>query len=97
LEHGAWQGFSSSLDTVEAFTPQTIKHQMQLADQAMGKVLETLTLETPLKDGKPSYSVVQRMIEHEMHHQGQLINFIFCHRLPIPKSWNEKWALAYDD
>jgi hypothetical protein len=54
-------------------------------------------LQATLKNGQPGYEVVQRMIEHEMHHHGQLINFMFCHHLPIPPSWNEEWALAYDD
>lgn len=27
----------------------------------------------------------------------ELINFLFCHRLPIPPSWADEWALRYDD
>jgi len=97
LEHGEWQGFSCSLDQLKPVTPAIIKSQMQLADARMADLLKTVDLETQRKNGKYAYAVVQRMIEHEMHHQGQLINFLFCHHLSIPQSWHEKWALAYED
>jgi hypothetical protein len=97
LEYGEWQGFSCSLDKLKPVTPAIIKKQMQLADARMADLLKTVDLVMQLKNGKHAYEVVQRMIEHEMHHQGQLINFLFCHHLPIPPSWHAKWALAYDD
>jgi uncharacterized damage-inducible protein DinB len=97
LEQGQWQGFASSLDQLETVTPQTIKAQMMKSDAAMAELVSSLDLQATLKNGQPGYEVVQRMIEHEMHHHGQLINFMFCHHLPIPPSWNEEWALAYDD
>jgi hypothetical protein len=43
------------------------------------------------------YEIVLQMIKHEMHHHGQLINFMFCFHLPIPDSWQEEWALAYGE
>ena len=97
LEHGRWQGFSSSLNQFEQVTPATIKEQMMQADRKMTELLKTRDIQTKLKDGQYGYELVQLMIEHEMHHQGQLINFMFCHHLRIPQSWQEKWALGYDD
>jgi hypothetical protein len=97
LEHGEWKGFSSSLDQVAQVTPAIIKQQMMQADAIMQGLLARINLEQRLKNGQPGYEVVMQMIKHEMHHHGQLINFLFCHHLPIPPSWHDEWALAYDD
>ena len=97
LEYGTWQGFSSSLGEFDTVTPAIIKQQMMKADAAMERLLNRMDLQTPLKNGQPAYEVVMQMIKHEMHHHGQLINFMFCHHLPIPDSWNDEWALAYGD
>lgn len=97
LEHGAWQGFASSLDQLAEVTPATIKQQMQQTDARLTQLLQTLDLNAPLANGQPGYGVVFQMIKHEMHHHGQLINFLFCHRLPIPPSWQDEWALRYED
>ena len=34
------------------------------------------------------------LTEHEAHHHGQLINFLYAHDLPIPPGWAEQWALT---
>jgi hypothetical protein len=96
LEHGEWQGFSSSLSTANDPSPNDIKAIMQKTDARLITVLGDVDLYAQLKSGEPGYELVQRMIEHEMHHQGQLINLMFCHHLPIPTSWADKWALAYE-
>jgi hypothetical protein len=95
VKHGEWQGFSSSLDQFDHVTPATIKEQMKKADQEMADLLGSTDLNAQLKDGQVGYEVVQRIIEHEMHHHGQLINLMFCHHLPIPPSWQDEWALDY--
>jgi hypothetical protein len=97
LEHGAWQGFASSLDQFEQVTPAIIKQQMQRADERMGRLLEQADLHAPQQNGEPGHAVVFRMIKHEMHHHGQLINLLFCHRMPIPRSWQLAWALSYEE
>lgn len=96
LETGAWQGFASSLDELDEITPAAIAGQMQAADKRMAELLAGMALDEPLQNGQPAYEVVIQMIKHEMHHHGQLINFLYCHRLPIPASWQDEWALAYD-
>ncbi|MEZ4737049.1 MAG: hypothetical protein R3E79_58975 [Caldilineaceae bacterium] len=97
LEYGSWQGFASSLDQLAEVTPATIKQQMQQADAKLAQLLQTLEINASLSSGQPGYSVVFQMIKHEMHHHGQFINFLFCHQLPIPPSWQEEWALSYED
>ena len=97
LEHGVWQGFASSLDQFEEVTPAIIKQQMQQADAAMVKVLHQVDLNQRQSNGEPNHTIVFQMIKHEMHHHGQLINFLFCHHLPIPPSWQDEWALSYDE
>jgi hypothetical protein len=97
LEFGDWQGFSSSMDQLEHPTPAAIKANMQQSDRKMAELLRAKDLEAKLDSGKYGYELVQLMIEHEMHHQGQLINLMYCHHLPIPKSWRDKWALSYEE
>jgi hypothetical protein len=97
LAAGEWQGFTCSLNALTEITGPVMKAHMQRADEGMGQLLQTLNLTERLKNGKYGYQVVQRMVEHEMHHHGQLINLMFCHRLPIPASWQTKWALAYEE
>ena len=94
---GAWQGFSCSLDALNDYTIEAIEREMRKGDQTMAEVLDETDLAASLGNGKRGYEVVQRMVEHEMHHQGQLINFMFYGHLPIPDSWHEKWALARDE
>jgi len=96
LESGAWQGFACSLDEMGEVTPAVIARQMRAADARMAELLTGVALEQPLADGQPVYAVVMQMIKHEMHHHGQLINFLYCHRLPIPASWRDEWHLSYD-
>lgn len=97
LEHGRWQGFASTLEGLVPLTPALIQKYMLLDDADFIDLVGRKDLTEKIADGSYGYEVVQRMVEHEMHHQGQLINFLFCHSFPIPPSWHEKWALAYDE
>jgi len=87
LEQGSWQGFSSTLDEFATVTPTIIKEQMQRADARLTDLCQRIDLESTLDDGEPRYTVLFDLIKHEMHHHGQLINFLFCHQLPIPPLW----------
>jgi len=93
IEAGRWKGFSSSLDEFEVVTPAIIQQQMQKADAHMAALLKDLPLEEQRRDGHYGYEIVFQMIKHEMHHHGQLINFLYYLHLPIPPSWHEEWAL----
>jgi uncharacterized damage-inducible protein DinB len=96
LEHGAWQGFSSSLDTFDHVTPAIIVQQMRAADDAMASLVRERDLTAPLANGQRGYDVIFQLIKHEIQHHGQLINLLYCHHLPIPESWVGAWALSYD-
>ena len=80
-----WNGYSSSLDKLGKTDLATIKTHLQAADKQMLAAMK-----------KADFSLTNYLIlvEHEAHHQGQLINFIYAHNLAIPKSWQEKWALT---
>jgi hypothetical protein len=82
---GKWKGYSSSLDKLGQTDIATIKTHLRAADKQML---------VAMKQTDFSLTNYMILIEHEAHHQGQLINFIYAHDLPIPKSWQEKWALS---
>jgi hypothetical protein len=70
---------------------------MQKADGTLIELLTSMSLEQRLQNGQYAYEVMFQLIKHESHHHGQLINFMFCYRLPIPQSWYEEWHLSYDE
>ena len=94
LEHGAWQGFARSLNEFEEVTVEIIKTQMQKSDVRMNDVLQGLNLDSKMENGDLAHLTVLQMIKHENHHHGQLINYMYCHHLPIPDSWADEWALS---
>lgn len=96
LQHGSWQGFSSSLGQFKEYTSPIVIGQMQQADDALAHCLSTMSSEQRLQNGEYAHEVVFQIIKHESHHHGQLINFMFCLQLPIPTSWRDEWALSYD-
>jgi hypothetical protein len=97
LQHGFWQGFSSSLGQFKEYTSAIVTDQMQEADAVLAHYLSTMSGEQRLQNGQYAYEVVFQIIKHESHHHGQLINFMFCLQLPIPISWRDEWALSYDE
>jgi len=97
LQHGSWQGFSSSLGQFKEYTSPIVIGQMQQADEVLVELLSTMSANYRLQNGQYAHEVVFQIIKHESHHQGQLINFMFCFRLPIPTSWRDEWALSYDE
>jgi hypothetical protein len=97
LQTGSWQGFSCSLDALDDYTLATIQGQMRKSDLIMSEVLEVLDLEARLASGKLAYEVVQRMVEHEVLHHGQLIKYMYYGRLSIPESWHLKWDLSREE
>jgi hypothetical protein len=97
LQAGSWQGFSCSLDVTEDYTLEAIARQMRACDQAMAALLGEIDLNAPLANGKRGYQVAQRLVEHEVMHQGQMIYHMYYGHLPIPESWHEKWDLTRDE
>jgi hypothetical protein len=97
IAHGGWQGFSCSLDDLAAVTPAIIAAHMRRADEALAAAVQAAPPAPTAGGGRRVDQTVQRLIEHETLHHGQLINFLFCHHLPIPRSWRDEWALMDED
>lgn len=94
ITQGVWEGFSCSLTKEKTINRTIIKKHMQSADNLLYKALERTDLLKKFPDGSTPLLNYMILVEHESHHQGQLINFIYACDLPIPKSWSEKWALT---
>lgn len=92
IKTGVWTNWICSL--IDRNTPKLadIKSSMKAADTALTKLLNSTDLLKPIGNGTP-LSRYLILVEHESHHQGQLINFIYAHHLPIPQSWADKWDL----
>ena len=93
IAKGVWKGFSSSLDGEKKVTRTIIKKHMRVADRDLFKALESVDLLKKFKNGTTPLMNYMVLVEHESHHQGQIINFIYSLDLPIPKSWEHKWDL----
>ena len=92
---GSWQGWDSSLSyDPDEVTLGDIRQQLEASDQTLFAALLQHDLLTPYADGSIPLRHYFRLVEHESHHHGQLINFIFAHNLPIPQSWADEWALS---
>jgi len=97
IESGEWGGFSCSVNSLDdSRVIENFRGQMKAADQLLLRTLEEVRLSKEFDDGSTPLSQYMTLVEHESHHQGQLINFIYAHDLAIPKSWEEKWALRRD-
>jgi uncharacterized damage-inducible protein DinB len=96
LETGHMKGWACSLDQIDPqlVNIERIKQQMQAADEELLSTIDRVELLSPLPDGHSPLEVCLNLVEHESHHQGQLINFIYAHQLPIPDSWADQWALS---
>ena len=80
----------------ENITVEDLRLAMRQSDD---KVLTSLDNIDLLKVGDTSMTplwIYLYLTEHEAHHHGQIINFLYAHGLPIPASWAEQWALSRD-
>jgi hypothetical protein len=99
LTRGVFEEFACSLDSLDDQPPSIaiIKARMAAADQRLIEALETGDLLRRFDNGTTPLSHYLRLVEHEAHHHGQLINLIYAHRLPIPQSWADQWALTREE
>ena len=94
---GSWQGWSSSLSSgPHQVALAEIREHLQRSDATLIEALGQHDLMKPFADGTSPLRIYFRLVEHEAHHHGQLINFIFALNLPIPQSWADEWALSRD-
>ena len=78
----------------ENLTVEKLRQAMKQSDE---KILASLDNIDMLKAGDTSMTplwIYLYLTEHEAHHHGQIINFLYAHHLPIPDSWAEQWALS---
>ncbi|MEZ4712062.1 MAG: hypothetical protein R3A44_33050 [Caldilineaceae bacterium] len=100
LSSGVMETWDCSLTPASEGQPLAlaeVKAHFAAADRALFAQLAQLDLLHPVGDGHPPLHQYMVLVEHEAHHQGQLINFIFALDLPIPPSWADKWALHRDE
>ena len=98
LRGGALERWACSLSgrPPAELTPSLFRERFQAADLAYLAALAEADPLRPYANGLTPLSVHQRLVEHEAHHHGQLINFIYALDLAIPGSWARQWALARD-
>jgi uncharacterized damage-inducible protein DinB len=96
LQNGALEQWSCSLSGTPPadYTPDLFRQRFQAADERYLSALAVTSLLEPYANGLTPLSVHQMLVEHEAHHHGQLINFIYALDLPIPDSWAQQWALS---
>lgn len=93
---GSWQGWRCSIREPGDAPLQELRDHLQQSDTLLLEALGQHDLMQPLDDGTIPLRHYFRLVEHESHHHGQLINFIFALNLPIPQSWADEWALSRD-
>ena len=87
LEHGAWQGFSCSLDSNATGDKQQVERALAKSLREFGDLIAGLEW-TEDRD-----RLLLALLEHEAQHQGQLIRYVYGLDLEFPQSWVTRWAL----
>lgn len=72
----------------------TIRAYLQRSDEFLLTTLEEAALLMEQEDHTSPLQKYWTLVEHELHHHGQLINFIYALDLPIPQSWANRWNLT---
>jgi uncharacterized damage-inducible protein DinB len=94
LKAGQWEEWHCSLPTNATGIPVvTIRKHLEESDKHLLAILAGSKLLEPQEDKTSPLEKYLTLVEHESHHHGQLINFIYALHLPIPKSWADQWAL----
>ena len=97
FETGEWAGFACTLtSSAEHKQPAVVAGMLREADEALLPILESSDLTASFENGTTRLDHYLTLVEHEAHHQGQLINFIYAHDIEIPQSWFDKWHLTRD-
>ena len=94
IKEGKWGEWSCSLKQDAAdIQIATIRSSFSKSDKNLMQSLKESKLLERQEDGTSPLQKYLTLVEHESHHHGQIINFIYALNLPIPKSWAETWAL----
>lgn len=100
LLEGRMRGWGCSLEPApagEVLPVERVRQKMEAADTALREVFEQVEWLRVFEDGATPLAGYYRLVEHEAHHHGQLINLIYANNLPIPESWADSWALTRDE
>lgn len=97
LKTGKWEDWDCSLIHWERASTEDFTEKFIESDVRLINALEEIDLNMIFDNGKSPLHVYLTLVEHESHHQGQIINFIYALNLPIPRSWQEKWALVREE
>ena len=99
LLEGGMRGWGCSLKAVpagEVMPIERVRAAMEAADGALETAFEQADWLGVFENGATPLAGYYRLVEHESHHHGQLINLIYANNLPIPESWADSWALKRD-
>ena len=99
LLEGRMRGWDCSLKAAsagEALPIERVRAAMEAADAALHAAFEQADWLRVFENGATPLAGYYRLVEHESHHHGQLINLIYANNLPIPASWADSWALTRD-
>ena len=97
LLEGRMKGWDCSLPAVEpgkVVSMERIREAMTNADVQLHSTFEQVEWLRRFENGTSPLMGYLRLTEHEAHHHGQLINFIYACGFPIPESWADSWALS---
>lgn len=96
LREGRMTGWDCSLQTVapgEEMSIERVRKAMLRADVQLQATFAEVDWLRAFVHGTTPLMGYYRLVEHEAHHQGQLINLIYACNFPIPASWADAWAL----
>ena len=99
LLEGRMRGWGCSLKAApagEVLPIERVRAAMEAADAALFAAFEQAEWLGVFENGATPLAGYYRLVEHEAHHHGQLINLIYANNLPIPASWADSWALIRD-
>ena len=71
-----------------------IRAAIEAADERLDEAFEQARWLHVFENGKTPLAGYYRLVEHEAHHHGQLINLIYACGFPIPESWTDAWGLS---
>ena len=97
LLEGRMRGWACSLDAEADARPTTVarvRSAMEAADGRLDEAFRRADWLRVFKNGNTPLAGYYRLVEHESHHHGQLINLIYGCGFPIPESWTDAWGLS---
>jgi uncharacterized damage-inducible protein DinB len=83
---GAWAGFRCSL--TDRYDRESVLTALRESAARFGEFWQ----ENPSLS-EMQVSLLADLLEHEVQHHGQLIRYVYAHRLGFPPSWNRRYTV----